>query len=377
MGIGKAFKDAVSGTFADMWKDIITVGSFDELAVVLPGEPQVKNNKRGENGKGEIGYLSNGSKIFVPENTAAFIFSQAGIEQIITESGAFEYHHGQASRYNKDKDATGVHQFSDRLKFGGQTSQQKKIAFVNLREIRGIKFGTNGPLVYNDPFYGADLEVFARGAYVVKVVDPARFIRNFVPANKMWLSFANPKTRAQLNSEFLQSFAVTVNSLAHDYRIFELPSKSNEISKRISDDTANAGSWKERFGLDITHVAIENIEFTPKAKELVNKFNEKKMGVNAYAEVSQEAANMAAQQKIAQGVQDNGLGDGGGMIFGMNMAKTLGPQAQSSAPGSPQVEHKLSFDEQIESLKKLKDLVDVGILTQEEFEMKKKEMLGL
>ena len=37
----------------------------------------------------------------------------------------------------------------------------------------------------------------------------------------------------------------------------------------------------------------------------------------------------------------------------------------------------MSFDEQIEALKKLKELTDAGILTQEEFELKKKEILEL
>ena len=34
-------------------------------------------------------------------------------------------------------------------------------------------------------------------------------------------------------------------------------------------------------------------------------------------------------------------------------------------------------DEQIETLKKMKELVDIGVLTQEEFDAKKKQLLGL
>ena len=37
----------------------------------------------------------------------------------------------------------------------------------------------------------------------------------------------------------------------------------------------------------------------------------------------------------------------------------------------------MSTDEKIETLKKLKELVDMGILTQDEFYLKKKELLGL
>jgi len=38
---------------------------------------------------------------------------------------------------------------------------------------------------------------------------------------------------------------------------------------------------------------------------------------------------------------------------------------------------KMSFNEQVEALKKLKELTDAGILTQEEFELKKKEIMEL
>ena len=37
----------------------------------------------------------------------------------------------------------------------------------------------------------------------------------------------------------------------------------------------------------------------------------------------------------------------------------------------------MSFDDQIEMLKKLKELADAGILSQDEFDRKKKEIMGL
>lgn len=93
------------------------------------------------------------------------------------------------------------------------------------------------------------------------------------------------------------------------------------------------------------------------------------MNLKAYDDVSQKSSNIAAQQKIAQGVQNNGLGDGGGMIFGMNVAQNLGVQAE--------IKQSMSLDEQIEIVKKLKGLLDAGILSQDEFDAKKREILGL
>jgi len=50
------------------------------------------------------------------------------------------------------------------------------------------------------------------------------------------------------------------------------------------------------------------------------------MNLKVYEDISQKSSNISAQQKIAQGIQDNGLGDGAGMIFGMNMAQNMNPQ---------------------------------------------------
>ena len=170
MGLIKAITDSIGGTFADQWKEIITVQAFDEHTAVSPGIVQESNNGRGVNTKGSVGVISNGSKIFIPENTAAFIFSQSGIEEIITEPGGYEYQNGESSVFNGDGLKKSLFDnVVNRVGFGGQSDQQKQICFVNLREIRDIKFGTRGPVMYNDLFYGTDLEVRAFGTFLSKL----------------------------------------------------------------------------------------------------------------------------------------------------------------------------------------------------------------
>ncbi|WP_066895596.1 SPFH domain-containing protein [Clostridium nigeriense] len=374
MGIIRAFTGAIGGTFADQWKDIITAGYFDEHTVVNQGIYQQTNKGRGSNFNGSNAVISNGSKIFVPENTAAFIFSKSGIEEIITTPGGYEYQNGQKSIFNGDGMTSSIlNQVKDRIAFGGQTSDQKQIAFVNLREIRDIKFGTRGPLVYNDMFYGTDLEILAFGTFSIKVIDAEKFIKNYVPANTTYYSFDDIKARSQIISEFVQSFTVALNSLSTTYRISQLPSQSNQIAEKISSDNSNAGTWKERFGFEIVKVGIENIEFSQESRELVKQYSSNKMNLKAYEDISQKASNISAQQKIAQGIQDNGLGDGAGMIFGMNIAQNM--NTQTVAPITQK--SSMSLDEQIDAVKKLKELMDIGILSQDEFDVKKKEIMGL
>ncbi|WP_415622179.1 SHOCT domain-containing protein [Liquorilactobacillus sp.] len=90
--------------------------------------------------------------------------------------------------------------------------------------------------------------------------------------------------------------------------------------------------------------------------------------MKVYDDVSQKSSDIAAQQKIANGVQKNGFGNAAGMMFGTNFTKGLGNKAEAGS---------MSLSEQIENVKKLKELQDAGILSQAEFEIKKKEIMGL
>lgn len=80
--------------------------------------------------------------------------------------------------------------------------------------------------------------------------------------------------------------------------------------------------------------------FSDDSRELVKQYSSKKMDMKAYDDVSQRTSNIAAQQKIAEGIRDNGLGNSGGMVYGMNIAQNLGPTAETKS--------KMSLDEQIE-----------------------------
>jgi len=369
MGIIRAFSGAFAGTLGDQWKDIITVGPFDERTVVAPGILKTTNHGHSGNIHGSDGVITNGSKIFVPENTAAYIFSESGIEDVICEAGSYEYREGQESIFSGGGLRSIFRQTKDRIGYGGIPADEKRIAFVNLREIRGIKFGTRGPQIYNDLFYGTDLEITAHGTFTIQVSNPEVFVRRFLPANTRYYSFDDPNARDQVVSEFLQSFIVALNSLSGTYRVSQLAGHSKEICATIANDPHYSGTWPERFGFAMVSLAIENIEFTRDSRELIKKFSDNRMSVQAYDGVTQRASDIAAQQKMADGIEKHGFGNAAGMVLGVSMANGLGASQNETKEST--------LDERIETLRKLKGLVDEGILTQEEFDRKKKELMGL
>lgn len=70
---------------------------------------------------------------------------------------------------------------------------------------------------------------------------------------------------------------------------------------------------------------------------------------------------------------------GGGVVTEvLNATKDLiGKKTDEAEVPQAQTEDTVSLDSQIEALKKLKDLLDTGIISQEEFDAKKKQILGL
>ena len=254
MGILDAALDSIGGVLADQWQDVITAGPFDEHTVVVPGIRKNSQNGRGNN-RGADDIISNGSVIFVPENTAAFVFSQSGIEQVITSPGGFEYRDGEATLFDaQDRREKGigkilVDQAAERIRFSGMSPEEKRVAFVNLREIRGLKFGTRGPLAYNDLFYGTDLEVFAYGSFSVQVSDAELFVRNFVPANVSAYSLDDPQAREQLRRvAAIKSWIDDYDAIAKEVEDLEL------MPEFLKEGVISEAEMDEHYARTMEHI---------------------------------------------------------------------------------------------------------------------------
>lgn len=110
-----------------------------------------------------------------------------------------------------------------------------------------------------------------------------------------------------------------------------------------------------------------------KQKQYINKnqnSNPTSGSSQAYGNVPQNASKIIVQQRNTQGVQRN--------VFSKpeNRSINTNPDQNVNSVGEANQTPVLSED-QIENLKKLKDLLDAKILTEEEFNIKKKEILGL
>ena len=125
MGFIKAFTGALSGTFADQWKDYyVPRGDVPATAALFQAVPSGTNNGRGENTKGNINIISNGSKIVVPEGTALITLQDGAITGFIAEPGGFEFRSDDPNSKSMFAGDGIIGQLAkstwDKVKFGGQ-----------------------------------------------------------------------------------------------------------------------------------------------------------------------------------------------------------------------------------------------------------------
>lgn len=267
MGLIRAAVGAVGGTLSDSWLDYIRAENMTPTTILTKGEQVGKQHRRGS-----ADIISNGSRIEVGANQMLFLTEGGKIVDYTAEQGYYEVFLSQSpSLFNGELKAS-VKETFERFKFGGQPGKSQRAYFVNLSEIRGIRFGTRNALQYFDNFYNAELFLRCHGTYSIKVTDPLKFyMENSSMCNTGRVDFND--INEQFNAEFLTALQTAIGKMSVDgVRISSLPSKSAELAKYLSD--ALDATWNELRGVEICSVGIASISYDEESKKLINMRNQ-------------------------------------------------------------------------------------------------------
>ena len=340
MGIIKAVAGAVGGGLADSWLEVIEPDNMTDTTVAVPGV-QV-SNKRSSNKRGTNGVISNGSVIHVYPNQMMLLIDGGRIIDYSAEEGYYQVYLSSApSMFNGELKASVKETFS-RIKFGGQPSASQQVVYINLQEIKGIKFGTRNPLQYFDNMYNAELFLRCHGMYSIKITDPLKFFAEAIPRSGGRVDIND--INEQYLSEFMTALQAAINQMSVDgVRISTLPSKGMELAKYMSNVLDS--EWNESRGMEICSVGISSISYDDESKELINMRNKGAMlsdpGVReGYVQGSiargMEAAGSnkagAAQAFMGMGVGMQGAGGFMNTASQTNMAQMAAQQqAQQNA----------------------------------------------
>jgi membrane protease subunit (stomatin/prohibitin family) len=237
-----------------------------------------------------------------------------------------------------------------------------EVYFVSTRQFTDLKWGTANPIMMRDNDFGV-VRVRAFGSYALRITDPGKFMKEIVGTDGL---FQTDEITGQLRdivvTEFTQGLAdlkVPVLDLASNYRA---------LSKSLEE---TLDPHFNEYGLDLTKFLIENISVPPEVEAAIDKRSSMGVvGVGDYATF--QAANAMDNPGGGSPAGDMaqmmaGMAIGQQMVQGMNQAK------QPAAGAAPPPAEKTV----VERLKELKELHEAGILSDDEFNSKKSELVKL
>ena len=343
MGILRATGDAIKGGFGDAWLETIEPDNMGEHTVFTKGALY----NRGQNVNGTKDTVSNGSIIHVYDNQFMMLVDGGKVVDYTAEPGYYKVDNSSMPSMLNGELGASVKETFNRIRFGGGTPQKQQVFYVNMQEIKGIKFGTRMPINYFDAFYNAELFLRAHGTYSVKIVNPLQFYAEVIPRNKDHVEI--DEINDQYISEFMQALQSAINRMsAEGTRISFVTSKALELGKYMAQILDE--DWNKMRGMEIQAVGIASISYDEKSQELINTRNEGAMLSDPSVAQGYMVKNMSEAVKSAganeagamQGFLGVGMGVNamGGMMSGLNqMNQTVQNQQgmnQQGMYGQPQ-----------------------------------------
>ena len=312
MGIIKAIGTSIGGAFADQWLEIIEPDRMSDQTVFTRG---IKT-KRGQNVKGSDDTISNGSLIRVYDNQFMILVDGGKIIDYTAEPGYYKVDNSSMPSLMNGQLEEAVKEAFERIKFGGGTPKSQKVYYINLQEIKGIKFGTRQPINYFDNFYNAELFLRAHGTYSIRIVNPLQFYAEAIPRSKDRVEI--DEINEQYMSEFMQALQSAINQMSADgIRISHVSGKSMELGKYMA--SVLDADWNQMRGLEIQAVGIASVSYDDDSKKLIQMRNE---GAMLSDPTIREGY---VQGHFARGMEAAGSNAGGAMtgFMGMNMGGNL------------------------------------------------------
>lgn len=320
MGIIKALTGAIGGGLADSWLEVIESAPMGDNTVFTRGVKVRKGDSRNQNTKGTADTVSNGSIIHVYDNQFMMLVDGGKVVDYTAEPGYFKVDNSSMPSLFCGQFGDSLKETFSRIKYGGTPSSSQKVFFINLQEIKGIKFGTRTPINYFDCFYNSELFLRAHGTYSIKVTEPLKFYAEAIPRNAESVDI-NDINEQYLN-EFLEALQAAINQMSADgTRISFVTSKARELSKYMANVLDE--EWNQNRGMQVQSVGIGSLSYDEESQKLINMRNQGAM-------LSDPSVREGyVQGAIARGVEAAGSNTAGagaafmGVGLGMNAAGNM------------------------------------------------------
>lgn len=294
--------------------------------------------------------IKNASKLIVGPGQGCIFVYEGKVQSVFTEPGLFELKTANIPFW------TTLTKFMQAF----QSEHKVGIYFFRQAQLLDIKWGTLSAIKYEDPKYKFPVGLRAFGNFSMQIDRPEWFFTNVMGARD-FLSVQD--VREVIVARIVQPMTTYLATAQFTYT--EIDSHRGEIAAALN---ATLGKEFENLGFKLFDFRVEGTSFDDETMKRINRIAD----MSAEAQAAQVAGLSYAQLQQLEALKSAAQNPGGaGMVMGVGVGMGLGQQIAgfANAPVS-------SSDEPAVRLKKIKELFDQGLISEEEFAAKKRDILS-
>jgi len=296
--------------------------------------------------------LKNASRLIIAPGQGAILVYEGKVSDHITSEGIYDLE-------------TDNHPFITtllKLRTNFESEHKLKIYFYRAAEVVNQGWGTSQSVKYIDPVYKIPVELGANGSFSFKISNPLYLFSNVIGSKD---DYYVSEARQLLQSRFPQSLASVLAQSGISYRDIDA-----RLSLLSSDISAQLSPELEKLGFSLTDFKLNGTLFDENTKERIGKIADITAESMAAGEGGLTYVEMEKLKALRDAARNEGGLAGAGLQLGVGMelgkAFNVAKEEQLSAD-APNL---------VEKLQQLKLLLTEGIITQDEFDTKKKEWLN-
>lgn len=226
------------------------------------------------------------------------------------------------------------------------------VYFISTKRFVDNKWATKNPILKRD----TDMKMIrlrAFGKFAFKIIDPELFMKEIFGTKCLVLSY---DIVGFLSSIVTESFATVIGETK--MAVMDLASQYKILSNDVQD---RCNKMAEQYGIEFSDILIENLSLPDEVEKLIDE----QSGIG----LASQDMDSFVQYNTMRAIQDAAKQNGG--LAGIGAGVSLGNKMMDN------FDSKNNSKSNVEQLREYKSLLDDGIITQEEFDQKKKELLKL
>ncbi len=243
-----------------------------------------------------------------------------------------------------------------------QSPFKSDVYFFSTREQIDQKWGTPTPVTIRDKDWGA-IRIRAHGIYSYQITDVKTFYKNISGTREKYMA-------EELSGQLHSTVVAHMGQYFGDSQVAFVDMAANQV--KFSDALKEyLRPPFEKYGLELRSFFVQSISLPEELQERFDKMASMNMlgDLQKYTRF-QTAESIPAAAANTGGLAGAGAGLGAGVAIGQTMAAAMGGAITGAAGGGGS-----GSGDAAAALDKVFELYKKGILTQQEFEAKKTELL--